>query len=60
MASPERKGALDIFNLPGRGRLGLGGGMDGGGGSYRPEPVSCRDNVVKLDDFRKLKEDTNQ
>ena len=57
MASPERerKGRLDIFNLPGRGRLALAGGMGGDGGSYRPEPVSRRDNVVKLDDFRRRK-----
>lgn len=52
MESLKRKGRLDIFEIPDRGRLGLAGGMDGSGGSYRPEPISRRDNVVKLDDFR--------
>lgn len=60
MASPERKGTLDIFNLPGRGRLALAGGMDGNGGSFSPEPVTYRDNVVRLDDFRKSREGTKQ
>ena len=53
MASPERKGRLDIFLIPRRGRLALAGGIGGSGGSFIPEPVTYRDNVVKLDDFRK-------
>ncbi len=60
MASPERKGTLNIFNLPGRGRLALAGGMDGNGGSFSPEPLIYRDNVVKLNDFRKPNEGTKQ